>query len=287
MTSRNPDLNALAQQMNSLRPTYRPLSPHFAVGVDAHVRMSYAVMLASVALGKGPLDQHTATVLELILDALELHDHSAHVLAQANLIDLGGIKEFLDLARRHKLAAAFLLDALVLSCVEGPLTEGQQALLAEVADFLDVTETQMSRITFWASHILGCPIQARLPAPYLKVVTLEKSARNFVLGDKLSLFSPSNDPHFLLDQLPRVGLAVRKNEIIGQTNDRYLNSKMVKLIAKCPSDGVLVDVLVGGKDKVKPDQEVARIATLPDYCAAWRPVLGFEDLAAAPQGEAP
>jgi hypothetical protein len=145
----------LLQETDALAATYFPLPKHYAVQCDAHTREAYATMLAAMALKNGALSASQSRLLGMLLDALDLPGAQTRVLAQVPQLQREALGEFLRLAKAAKLAESFLLDAMILCRMEGPLTAEQNQLLSEMADFLEIDTDQLLVLSFWAARVLG------------------------------------------------------------------------------------------------------------------------------------
>ncbi len=182
------NLQRLLREVDSLKAEQFPLPSHYVARFDEHTRESYATLLAAMLLAGGEVSANASRLFTLLLTSLGLGSIQAWLFEQANQLDQNQLKQFLRIAETEKLGPCFVLDALILSRLDTPISDAQSLLLSELVMLLQVPEKELPVLSYFASKVLGLPFQNELSEDGLVAVycvfkdTKEFSQSNWYSG---------------------------------------------------------------------------------------------------------
>lgn len=156
------ELQRILHDMDQLQTERRPLQPHFAVALDTHTRERYATMLAALVLADGEVSENASRLLKMLLTSLDLGDVRARLFELAHALDQDSIREFCRVVDAAKLQESFVLDALILCRIDGPLSAAKSRLLSELVELICLPEIQLPELVHLAAMVLRLPSEVTL-----------------------------------------------------------------------------------------------------------------------------
>jgi hypothetical protein len=277
MTTTHFNLQRLLQATDALKPELYPLPRHYVAQFDEHTRESYATLLAAMLLAGGDVSANASRLFAMLLNSLELGPIQAWLFEQANQLNQQQLKQFLQLALAEKLAASFVLDALILSRLDSPITDGQSQLLSELVALLKLPEQELPVLSFFASKVLGLPFEHELPQGKLAGVYCELigETTNHIWAGPLWMnkhISSRDEKHKIANQVAlNPGDGIRKKT-------RMLTSEVFfgqHLSARSRCTGIVYKILVDKNSMVSLKTQVAWIVPLPRTLQVWAEVMGI------------
>ena len=270
------DLQRLLREADALKPEFFPLRAHYAASCDQHTRETYATLLAALLLSDGTISAAESRLFGMLLTALELGHIQVRLFEQAHTLSQNSLREFFRLVKTEELAQCFVLDALILCRLDGPLSEGQSKLLSELVEFLQLAEDDLPVLTFWASKVLGLPFEKELPENRLISVLAKTSSRRF----PPQLMSGFNS-HLVLSEIIffvekiyiHEGQMVSKKQKILDSNEIKDSSYVYSLIATSHVSGMIYKILFPTGGKFNEPAIVAKIVPISSACNVWLDVL--------------
>lgn len=272
------DLPQLLRDADVLKLELFPLPPHFAAIRDEHVRMSYASVLAATLLANQRVSETEGRLFGMLLASLGLAGRQDAVWQQAASLNQVSLRDFLRMAKLHQLASCFLLDALVLCRLDGPLSQGQLQLLTEMAELL-LPEDELLVLTFWAAKVLGLPFDAPLPdSCCIAVGNAMRSEK--IQVDSFDVFSwgvsdRKANVFSVKTLLARVGDMLAEQQLILASLDVTQGEKRLVREARSPVAGCLHKVLLNTGDVMAASSTCAMLVPLPPSCTVWRAALAI------------
>ncbi|MCL4759488.1 MAG: hypothetical protein KJZ96_14210 [Rhodocyclaceae bacterium] len=148
-------LNTLTRAADEEQLRLRPLPEHAAATQAEHLRQHYALLLAAALTAQAAVSDPQTRLLRLMLDALKLGDIRAPLFEQARELTPEPLLEAARLIREAGFAHHLVLDVLVLLRLDAPLGDEAAHLIAELAAFLGLDETELATRARDAVDILG------------------------------------------------------------------------------------------------------------------------------------
>ena len=294
------NLQRLLREVDSLKAEQFPLPSHYVVRFDEHTRESYATLLAAMLLAGGEVSANASRLFTLLLTSLGLGSIQAWLFQQANQLDQTQLKQFLRIAETEKLGPCFVLDSLILSRLDTPISDAQSLLLSELVALLQVPEKELPVLSYFASKVLGLPFEHELSEDSLVAVycVLKDSWGTFnrVVEMFGSLFSSSSSSNvnptdvFLIgnyneysiehETVFNSGNGVRKNTLMLCSKKIELevrDSKLhdIRLKAVSPVTGIIYKTLLANHSLASEKTLAAWILPLPDAFEVWSDMLGI------------
>jgi hypothetical protein len=289
MTTTHFNLQRLLQATDALKPELYPLPRHYVAQFDEHTRESYATLLAAMLLAGGDVSANASRLFAMLLTSLGLGPIQAWLFEQANQLNQQQLKQFLQLALAEKLAPSFVLDALILSRLDSPITDGQSQLLSELVALLELPEQELPVLSFFASKVLGLPFEHKLPHGKLAGVycALMKSSGKVDLYPSVSKYLDDRYEIDLYGDACSVGYGIRQNTLmlcskrVGVVGvglfkmTAAIGETYPRLEAISPVTGIVYKVLVDKNSRVALNSPVAWIVPLPDTLQVWAEMMGI------------
>ncbi|MBM3073716.1 hypothetical protein [Lelliottia sp. RWM.1] len=154
---------AILQQLDRQRLKENPYSPHSLADEDENTRRQYCALLFMVLLNQGPIGEDQLRMLQLWLPTINMEGRQAELCQMAVKLSQEGLAEAIDTVRDAGGNHCFMLDCLVFSRVNAPLTQSQVTLFEALAQMLNIGEVQMDTIVYLTCLIIGLPVENRKP----------------------------------------------------------------------------------------------------------------------------
>lgn len=244
-------INNVLEQLDSLRLLDKPYKSHYAVSKDEVTRCHYSALLLMVLLSEGAITEQQQRMLDLWLPSINL------VGRQAELCDLAGhlAKDKLGEATRllqkdPRLIRSLLLDAIIFSRLDKPLTDTTTFLLEALASFFELKERVLNDIVYLAALILGLPTDV-LTKPQLSRVFLSPYNvwSDYIYGDSVgqkTVVSYTGSGEFEV-----VKIMVSQGEwVMSGQNIIEVESDKVSMEIASPATGFVTDILVELGEKI-------------------------------------
>jgi hypothetical protein len=116
-----------------------------------------------VLLNQGPIGEDQQRMLQLWLPTINMEGRQAELCQMAVKLSQEGLAEAIDTVRDAGGNHCFMLDCLVFSRVNAPLTQSQVTLFEALAQMLNIGEVQMDTIVYLTCLIIGLPVENRKP----------------------------------------------------------------------------------------------------------------------------
>ena len=243
------NLQRLLREVDSLKAEQFPLPSHYVARFDEHTRESYATLLAAMLLAGGEVSANASRLFTLLLTSLGLGSIQAWLFEQANQLDQNQLKQFLRIAETEKLGPCFVLDALILSRLDTPISDAQSLLLSELVALLQVPEKELPVLSYFASKVLGLPFEHELSEDSLVAVYCVLKDTMKIIGKALSGSRSGRlwfDPHSIIGDIAidsyteysiehetvfNLGNGIRQNTLmLFSQNTKRLSSKKKEML---------------------------------------------------------
>ena len=164
------EINSLAilQQLDRLRLKENPYSSHTLAEEDENSRRHYCALLFMVMLSHSPISEDQQRMLQLWLPAIGMIGKQAELCQMAVKLGQDGLAEAINAVRDAGGHYCFMLDCLVFSRVNGPLTQQQVTLFEALGQMLSIGQAQMTTIVYITCEVLGIT-DDKQPQPELKI----------------------------------------------------------------------------------------------------------------------
>lgn len=158
---------AILQQLDRQRLNENPYSSHSLVDEDGNIRRQYCALLFMALLSHSPISEQQQRMLQLWLPAIGMAGKQAEFCQMAIKLSQEGLAETINEVREVGGNYCFMLDCLVFSRVNGPLTQEQVTLFETLGQMLAIGQAQMNTIVYIACQVLG--INDKQSQPELKI----------------------------------------------------------------------------------------------------------------------
>ena len=301
------NLQRLLREVDSLKAEQFPLPSHYVARFDEHTRESYATLLAAMLLAGGEVSANASRLFTLLITSLGLGSIQAWLFEQANQLDQNQLKQFLRIAETEKLGPCFVLDALILSRLDTPISDAQSLLLSELVALLQVPEKELPVLSYFASKVLGLPFGHDLSEDSLVPVYCVLEDTMEIIGKALSrpglsgLSGLWSDPHSMMwgtaidsyidsyteysiehTTVFNLGNGVRQNTLLlfsPYTSRRSSENRDMasywRLEAISPVTGIIYKTLLANHSKASENTLAAWILPLPESFQVWSELLGI------------
>jgi hypothetical protein len=159
-------LQQLLDAIQTEKHATQPLALHRIAGLDEHTREYYGLLLAAVLRVHPSIGRAQSRMFALLLEAMGLPDHQASLFERTQVLSATDLSESRRLITEHGLTQSFLLDICILLRVEGPLSDDDLQLCAELADLLQVDGENLSDLVALALHVLGIKTLQAFPEAF-------------------------------------------------------------------------------------------------------------------------
>lgn len=265
----------LLHTIDRIKPDMKPLAPHFAATQDTHTRELYATMLAAVLLSNQLISEAESRLFAMLLQSLGLESQSAKFLAQAQQLNAEQLRDFFRILNTDDLKSAFLMDAMILSRIDSPISDAQSQLLAEFLDVFELEQSKLYMLMSMVSLVVGLPYDLRRNAQKVKFIRPNELAKLDSLVEEIYV-----EPYHFVNSQSQI-LKVRVKD---QVKDQVGVGGIIRAIAlanlgvsgfsiRSPISGMLLDVPVKVGDVLSPNQIVAYVLPIPPYVVAWTEFL--------------
>jgi len=146
---------AILQQLDRLRLKENPYSPHSMLEADENTRRQYCALLFMTLLSHSPISEQQQRMLQLWLPAIGMVGKQAEFCQMAVKLGQDGLAEAINTVRDAGGNYCFMLDCLVFSRVNGPLTQQQVTLFETLGQILAIGQMQMTTIVYITCEVLG------------------------------------------------------------------------------------------------------------------------------------
>jgi|GEM_PF-4337980 len=288
------NLQRLLREADSLKAELFPLPTHFVARFDEHTRESYAALLAAMLLAGGEVSANASRLFAMLLTSLGLGPIQAWLFEQANQLDQNQLKQFLRIATAEKLALCFVLDVLILSRLDTPISDAQSLLLSELVALLQVPEKELPVLSFFASKVLGLPFEHELPEDSLTAVycVFKMMSNEIDPGSRVTPIKRYSAPKMILgfDKYTRntrhkieykavydVGNGVRKYMLM-LCSKEFDNHRLLireRLEAVSPVTGIVYKTLLASHSTASENTLAAWVVPFPEAFQVWSELLGI------------
>ncbi|MEG1209729.1 MAG: hypothetical protein RSE29_01235 [Leclercia sp.] len=146
---------AILQQLDRQRLKETPYSPHSLMEADENTRRQYCALLFMALMSHSPISEQQHRMLQLWLPAIGMIGKQAEFCQMAVKLGQDGLAEAINAVRDAGGHYCFLLDCLVFSRVNGPLTQQQVTLFEALGQMLAIGQAQMTTIVYITCEVLG------------------------------------------------------------------------------------------------------------------------------------
>ncbi|WP_179953293.1 PD40 domain-containing protein [Desulfobotulus mexicanus] len=159
----NAAVQLLLQQLDQLKPDLLPMPAHCISRLDEHTKNIYITMLAAMAMADKSVTDNEARLLHLLQKSLGMDPAATRIFEQAHQWESSDLKDFFRAIREAELDKTFMLDAIILLRLDGPINDAATALLGEMAELMEMEESDIRGLTGLACKILGLPGKTDMP----------------------------------------------------------------------------------------------------------------------------
>lgn len=145
----------ILQQLDRQRLKENPYSPHSLLEADENIRRQYCALLFMALLSQSQISEQQQRMLQLWLPAIGMVGKQAEVCQMAVKLGQDGLAEAINAVRDAGGNYCFMLDCLVFSRINGPLTQQQVTLFETLGQMLAIGQAQMSTIVYITCEVLG------------------------------------------------------------------------------------------------------------------------------------
>ncbi|TYT74469.1 DUF1566 domain-containing protein [Desulfobotulus mexicanus] len=154
-TSTNPQLSTLLQQIHNLKTEFLPLPEHAAKDCDTHTKERYLTLLASLAMADKAITEAESRLISLLRASMGLEVRNSALYEQAGNLDEEGLRDFFRAIKEADIAKSFILDALILCRLDGPLNPEAAEVLGHLAELMGIGEEDLKILVGLSCHVLG------------------------------------------------------------------------------------------------------------------------------------
>ena len=290
------NLQRLLREVDSLKAEQFPLPSHYVARFDEHTRESYATLLAAMLLAGGEVSANASRLFTLLITSLGLGSIQAWLFEQANQLDQNQLKQFLRIAETEKLGPCFVLDALILSRLDTPISDAQSLLLSELVALLQVPEKELPVLSYFASKVLGLPFEHDLSEDSLVPVycVLEDTGEKVMNNDTRSIsiweiVEVDSYDEYSIERTTvyNSGNGIRQNTLMLFSPllfSRYTSRRSSescdmasywRLEAISPVTGIIYKTLLANHLKASENTLAAWILPLPESFQVWSELVGI------------
>ncbi|TYT74466.1 DUF1566 domain-containing protein [Desulfobotulus mexicanus] len=162
-TSANPQLSTLLQQIHNLKTEFLPLPEHAAKDCDTHTKERYLTLLASLAMADKAITEAESRLISLLRASMGLEVRNSALYEQAGNLDEGGLKDFFRAIKEADIAKSFILDALILCRLDGPLNPETAEVLGHLTELMGLGEEDLKALVGLSCHVLGINKKSFIP----------------------------------------------------------------------------------------------------------------------------
>ena len=156
----------ILRQIDNLRIFEQPYHDHYAADKDEVTRSHYVALLLMVLLSEGPISEQQQRMLDFWLPSIGLADRQAELCKLAERLAKDQLGDAIKLLKQDPcLIRGLLLDSMIFSRIDKPLTESVVSLVEALAGFFALKEQELGNIVYLAAFILGLPTEA-IDEPY-------------------------------------------------------------------------------------------------------------------------
>lgn len=110
---------------------------------DVHTKELYIILLSCVAFADGDVGKEKSSFLSSILSGSGLKEDITFYFSKAAELKYDDLKEFINKITIGNLCYSFILDSLILSVIDGNISERESNFVGELAEALQVEEKEM------------------------------------------------------------------------------------------------------------------------------------------------
>ncbi|TWI73049.1 uncharacterized protein DUF1566 [Desulfobotulus alkaliphilus] len=162
-TTSNPKLSTLLQQINNLKTEFLPLPEHAASACDTHTKERYLTLLASLAMADNAISEAESRLISLLRASMGLEVRNSALYEQAGNLDEEGLKDFFRAIKEADIAKSFILDALILCRLDGPLNPEAAEVLGHLTELMALGEEDLKVLVGLSCHVLGIENDTLIP----------------------------------------------------------------------------------------------------------------------------
>ncbi|WP_411953036.1 hypothetical protein [Aeromonas caviae] len=156
----------ILRQIDNLRIFEQPYHDHYAADKDEVTRSHYVALLLMVLLSEGTISEQQQRMLDFWLPSIGLADRQAELCKLAERLAKDQLGDAIKLLKQDPcLIRGLLLDSMIFSRIDKPLTESVVSLVEALAGFFALKEQELGNIVYLAAFILGLPTEA-IDEPY-------------------------------------------------------------------------------------------------------------------------
>ena len=149
----------ILNQLDELNVQQRPYSDHYALKFDENTRIHYSALLLMALLQEGSISGQQQRMLDLWLPAIGLSGRQVELCELAARLAENNLAQAIKYIQHDQpLAKALLLDMMVFSRVEKPLSDITVKVLEALAGFFKLAERDVADIVYFAAFILGLDV---------------------------------------------------------------------------------------------------------------------------------
>jgi len=146
---------SILQQLDRQRLKENPYPSHSLLDEDENTRRQYSALLFMALLSHSPISEQQQRMLQLWLPAIGMLGKQAEFCQMAIKLGQDGLAEAINAVRDAGGNYCFMLDCLVFSRVNGPLSQQQVTLFETLGQMLAIGQAQMTTIVYITCEVLG------------------------------------------------------------------------------------------------------------------------------------
>ncbi len=156
----------ILRQIDNLRIFEQPYHDHYAADKDEVTRSHYVALLLMVLLSEGTISKQQQRMLDFWLPSIGLADRQAELCELAGRLAKDQLGDAIKLLKQDPyLIRGLLLDSMIFSRIDKPLTDSVVSLVEALAGFFALKEQELENIVYLAAFILGLPTES-IDEPY-------------------------------------------------------------------------------------------------------------------------
>ncbi len=146
---------SILQQLDRQRLKENPYPSHSLLDEDENTRRQYCALLFMALLSHSPISEQQQRMLQLWLPAIGMLGKQAEFCQMAIKLGQDGLAEAINAVRDAGGNYCFMLDCLVFSRVNGPLSQQQVTLFETLGQMLAIGQAQMTTIVYITCEVLS------------------------------------------------------------------------------------------------------------------------------------
>ncbi|MCT8977021.1 hypothetical protein N4T77_10440 [Clostridium sp. CX1] len=121
----------------------KKIEGHALLNRGNYTKDLYMTLLSCIAFSNGDIDKRKYNFLKALCKGAETKEEPTSFLGKAGDLKMETLKEFLKNIVSEKLQYSFILDALILSAIDGGISDNESSFVGEIAEVLQLSKDEI------------------------------------------------------------------------------------------------------------------------------------------------